>query len=203
MSHRALLTDFGGVLTSDVFVSFNAFCKAEGLEPDRVRHEFVSNPRARKLLEDLECGRLDEAGFEPAFAELLGVEPDDLINRLFAGMQADAAMLDAVRTAREAGVRTGLLSNSWTRSHYDDEALGHLFDAIVISGDEGMRKPDPEIYVLAVERLGVDPSDTVYVDDLGFNLGPARALGMATVHHRTASETIPQLESLLGVTLRT
>ena len=71
----------------------------------------------------------------------------------------------------------------------------------MISDDEGMRKPDPAIYELGAERIGLAPEDCVFVDDLKGNLKPARAMGMATVHHVTADETIPQLEDLLGVKL--
>ena len=119
--------------------------------------------------------------------------------RLFGGMQPDHAMLDGVRTARRAGVRTGMLSNSWGADRYPHELLGELFDAWVISGEVGLRKPDPAIYSLAAERLGLTPHDCVLVDDLPGNLKPARAMGMATVRHTTAEESIPQLEELLGV----
>ena len=106
---RGLLVDFGGVMTSDVFASFEAFCRAEGLEPSTVRDRFLGDPTARGLLEDLETGTLTEAQFEPRFAEVLGVEPAGLIDRLFGGMQPDQAKLAAVRRARAAGVRTGML----------------------------------------------------------------------------------------------
>lgn len=195
-----LLVDFGGVLTTDVFASFAAFCRAEGLAEDAVRDAFRSDPGARGLLEDLECGRLAEELFEPRFAAVLGVhDAGGLIDRLFAGMRADAAMVAGVAAARHAGVRTGLLSNSWGRRLYDRERLDPLFDAVVISGEEGMRKPEPAIYALAASRLGVPPADCVFVDDLRSNLEPARALGMATVLHREAGRTLRELERLLGV----
>jgi putative hydrolase of the HAD superfamily len=199
---KALLVDFGGVLTSDVFASFQAFCEAEGLEPTLIRDRFMADPRARGLLEELETGKRSEAEFEQAFAAELGVDPDGLIARLFGGMGPDEAMLDAVRAAKRAGVRTGLLSNSWGANGYDRSLFGELFDATVISGEEGIRKPDPAIYELAAERLGLPAALTVYVDDLPGNLKPARALGMATVHHTGADGTIPQLEELLGIALR-
>jgi len=198
-----LLVDFGGVLTTNVFASFAAFCEAEGLAPETVRDRFVGDPTARGLLEALELGRLTEAQFEPRFAALLGVAPDGLIDRLFAGMAPDPAMLGAVRAARAAGVRTGLLSNSWGADRYDAAMLDSHFDAAVISGRVGVRKPDPAIYGLAVEALGVPARELVFVDDLPGNLKPARALGMATVRHERAPETIAELERLLGVPLGT
>ena len=198
---RGLLVDFGGVLTTNVFASFEQFCRAEGLAPDRVKQAFLGD--ARELLHELELGTMAEEEFERQFAERLGVaDSAGLIDRLFGGMDADEAMLDAVRRAREAGVRTGMVSNSWGAERYDMDALERTFDAWVISGDVKLRKPDPRIYALGAERIGLDPSECVFVDDLPGNLKPARNLGMATVHHTTAGETIPQLEELLGVALR-
>ena len=86
-------------------------------------------------------------------------------------------MLDGVRAARRAGVRTAMLSNSWGEDRYDRALLAELFDAWVISGEVGLRKPDPAIYELAAERLGLPPAACVFVDDLPGNLKPARALG--------------------------
>jgi epoxide hydrolase-like predicted phosphatase len=203
MRHDGLLIDFGGVLTTNVFESFAAFCRAEGLEPDTVRDRFRHDPAARDLLGMLEEGRISNADFEARFAPMLGVERNEgLIDRLFAGMQPDEAMFDAVGAARRTGVRTGLVSNSWGDHAYDRTRFDELFDVVVISGELGVRKPAPEIYALAVERLGVPPERVVFVDDLPGNLKPAAAAGMATVLHRDAETTVPRLEALLGVSLR-
>ena len=196
---HGLIVDYGGVLTTDVFASFRAFCEAEGLAPDTVRDRFRSDPEARELLARLETGALEVAEFEPRFAALLEVESERLIERLFGGMAPDEAMLDGVRAARRAGVRTGLLSNSWgDATTYDRALLEELFDGWVISSEVGLRKPDPAIYALAAERAGVDPAACVYVDDLPGNLKPARALGMATVLHRGDAEaTLAEVRGLL------
>jgi putative hydrolase of the HAD superfamily len=197
-----LIVDFGGVLTTDVFASFRAFCEAEGLEPETVRERFLGDSRARDLLFELELGRLTEAEFEPRFAALLEVEPEHLVDRLFGGMQPDEAMVDGVRAARRAGVRTAMLSNSWGDERYDRALLTELFDAWVISAEVGMRKPDPEIYELAAQRISLPPDACVFVDDLPGNLKPARALGMATVAHRGDAEaTLREVGELLGVEL--
>jgi epoxide hydrolase-like predicted phosphatase len=201
-TYKGLLIDFGGVLTTDVFESFRAFCDAEGLQPETVRQRFRDDPRGRELLFDLELGRLSEEEFEPSFAELLGVAHEGLIDRLFGGMAPDDDMVAAVLAARRGGIRTGLISNSWGAGRYDRAQLAELFDALVISAEEGLRKPDPAIYELGAERVGLPPSDCVFVDDLPGNLKPARSMGMATVHHRAAADTVPALERLLGVTLR-
>lgn len=200
---RGLLVDFGGVLTTSVFDSFQAFCRNEGLAPDAVRERFRGDPEAQQLLFALEEGRLSEEEFEPRFAAVLGVaEPTGLIDRLFGGMAADEDMLAAVAAAKRAGVRTGLLSNSWGKGRYDRERFPELFDGTVISGEVGVRKPFPEIYAMAADAIGLPPAECVFVDDLPPNLKPAAELGMATVHHVSAAQTIPQLEELLGVRLR-
>lgn len=200
--YGGLLVDWGGVMTNNVFDTFRAFCELEGIEPDALRTRFREDKHARELLIGLETGELPEEEFETGFAAVLGVKAPHLIERIFAGQSLDEEMMTAVQRAREQDVRTGLISNSWGTRHYDRELLGKLFDAVAISGEEGMRKPTPAIYELAVERLGLTPSECVFVDDLPFNLGPAAELGMATVHHTSAAETIAELERLLGVELR-
>jgi epoxide hydrolase-like predicted phosphatase len=121
---------------------------------------------------------------------------------LFAGSRPDEEMVAAVRTARDHGIKTGLISNSWGTRRYDRQQLLELFDGVVISGEVGMRKPAPEMYTLGAERIGVAPAQCVFVDDLTFNLEPAAQLGMATVHHTKGERTIAELEQLFGLTLR-
>jgi epoxide hydrolase-like predicted phosphatase len=199
---RGLIVDYGGVMTTDVFASFRAFCTAEGLAPDTVRDRFFGDPGARELLERLETGKAAEPEFEAAFSALIGVAPDGLIDRMFGHMVPDEAMIEGVLAARRAGVRTAMLSNSWGEDRYDRAQLERLFDAWVISGIEGVRKPDPAIYALAVDRIGVPVTDCVFVDDLPGNLKPARALGMGSVVHRgDAAATLAEVSELLGVPL--
>jgi putative hydrolase of the HAD superfamily len=199
--YRGLLVDWGGVMTSDVFETFRAFCELEGLAPDTVRQRFLEDRGARELLIGLETGELEEEEFEPRFAAILGVDASQLIDRMFAGGSSDEQMLAAVARAREQGVRTGLISNSWGTRRYDRELLARLFDGVVISGEVGIRKPTPAIYELAAQSVGLPPRKCVFVDDLPFNLEPAAELGMATVHHTSATDTIAQIERLLEVDL--
>ena len=201
-THRGLLVDWGGVLTTNVFESFQAFCVEEGLKPETVRDAFMGDPEARTLLHEFESGRLENAEFERTFGALLGVqEPVGLIGRLFGRMKGDHAMQDAVAAFKAAGVKTGLLSNSWGADTYDRRRFAELFDVLVISGEEGIRKPEPRIYEIAAERMGLAPEELIFIDDLKGNLKPARALGMATVHHTDAAASIVQLEQLLEVAL--
>jgi FMN phosphatase YigB (HAD superfamily) len=151
---RGLLVDFGGVLTTNVFESFRQFCVAEGLDPNTIKDKFRSDPRALGLLRQLEKGELTADEFAPEFASVIGVESSGgLVERLFAGIGPDERMLDAVRRARSAGVRTGLISNSWGDGiAYDKSLLDELFDGVVISGDVGLHKPQPEIFRWALRE---------------------------------------------------
>jgi putative hydrolase of the HAD superfamily len=197
-----LLIDWGGVLTSNLFASFHAYCIRAEIDPRTLGERFKADPEFRELLIALEKGELDEPTFERRFAALLEVDAEGLIDGLFAGVAPDTAMIDAVRRAREAGIRTALVSNSWGVHRYPSELFAELFDGVVISGEEGIRKPSRRMYELGAERAGVDAAACVYVDDLPFNLTPAQELGMATVHHTSAETTIPELERLLGIALR-
>ena len=196
-----MIVDFGGVLTTSIWPAFSAFCEGEGLETDAVRELFKSDPSALADLRELETGSVEPAEFERRFAGHLGI-PDratGLIERLFAGLEPDQKMIEAVRAARAAVRPTGLISNSWGRAIYDHDLMDSLFDAVVISGDVGLHKPDPAIYLLACERLGVEPADAVFVDDLRENCEGAEAVGMAAVLHRETDETVRRLEELLGI----
>jgi putative hydrolase of the HAD superfamily len=202
-TRAGLLIDWGGVMTSNLMASFAAFCEAEGLDRDALIGIFRANSEARELLFAFEEGRIEEGEFELRLAGLLGVAAaEGLIDRLFSGSLLEGDMVRAVRAAREGGVKTGLISNSWGTTRYPQELLAELFDGIVLSGEIGIRKPAPRIYELGAEAIGLAPSQCVFVDDLPFNLPPAGELGMATVHHVSAAQTIAELERLLGLALR-
>lgn len=189
------------MLTTNIWDAFGEFCAREGLDPRTVKELFRSEPEAMRLLRGLETGELDEAGFEPPFARLLGVEEHaGLIGRLFGGLGPDDLMIGAVRTAHEAGVKTGLITNSWGLGIYDRAPMD-LFDETVISGDVGLHKPQPEIYLLASERLGVAAEECVFVDDLRENVTGAETVGMTSILHRDSARTVARLEELLGVPL--
>jgi putative hydrolase of the HAD superfamily len=201
---KGLLVDFGGVLTTNVFQSFKQFAEAEGLPPDTIKRAFKEDREALALLRRLEKGELDAAEFEPLFAERIGVKGDrveGLVERLFAGVGPEDRMLGAVKRAKDNGIKTGLISNSWGGSgiHYEGTPLQELFDAVVISGDVGMHKPQPEIFELGAERIGVPPGECVFVDDLRENCAGAEAVGMTAILHRGPDSTLPELEKLLPV----
>jgi epoxide hydrolase-like predicted phosphatase len=197
---QGLLVDFGGVLTTNIWESFDAFCENEGLERGTVLELFRGDGEALALLRSLERGAVTDGEFENDFGEILGVQPEGLIDRLFGGLAPEQSMIDAVSAARAAGVRTGLITNSWGTGIYERAPL-RIFDATVISGDVGLHKPQPEIYELGAERIGVEPAACVFVDDLRENVAGAEAVGMSAILHRNPAETIRELERLLGIAI--
>jgi putative hydrolase of the HAD superfamily len=204
--YRGLLLDMGGVLTTDFFAAIGAHCRRLGLPPDRFREVVTRHPLGRQLYRQIERGEISQTTFECGIADLLGVDSHGLLRGLLADAQPNAAMIEAVQRARGAGVRTGVITNSWGTepfNPYESYDLDKRFDAVVISGEVGLSKPDPAIYKLAASRLGLPASACVFVDDIADNLPPAHALGMATVHHVDNSTTLDQLERLLGIPLRT
>ena len=203
---RGLLLDWGGVLTSDVFAGFQIFCQDEGLDPLRVRDLFAADPDGRQALVELETGVITEPEFELRLAALLELSPErtpGLVDRVVGAIVAEEEIFEAIRIARARGIRTGLLSNSWGIERYPHDQLPELFDVVVISGQEGVRKPDEAIYEIAIERLALPAEEIVFVDDLPGNLKPARALGMITVHHTSAAQTLDELEQHFAMPLRT
>jgi putative hydrolase of the HAD superfamily len=150
----------------------------------------------------LETGSVTEDDFGERFGELLGIERRrGLVDRMFGHIRSDDAMVEAVRRARGQGIRTGLISNSMGAGRYDRSTFPQLFDGVVISGDEGMHKPQPEIFRLGAERIGLAPEQCVFVDDLRENCEGAERVGMTAVLHRGAERTLPELERLLGIRL--
>jgi putative hydrolase of the HAD superfamily len=199
---KGLLVDFGGVLTTNVFDSFKQFSRAEGLREDAVKQIFRERGEGLALLRRLERGEITAAEFSDGFAPLLAVEADGLVERLFAGVVPDEAMIDGVRQARAAGIRTGLISNSWGEGlAYDPALMRELFDVVVISGEVGLHKPEPEIFRLAAHRLGVVPQECVFVDDLRENCAGAEAVGMTAILHRGSEATLSALGHMLGTSL--
>jgi len=202
--YRGLLLDFGGVVTTDFFASLGAHCERLGLPHDRFRDLVTANPVGRDLYHQVESGALSQSEFENKIAQLLGVEPSGLVRGLLADLRPDPLMTDAVARARAAGIQAGVISNSWGTAPFDPYAgykLDEQFDAVVISSDVGIRKPDLAIYLLAADKLGVAPEVCVFVDDVAINLPPAQKVGMATVHHVDPVSTIRELERLFRLTL--
>jgi putative hydrolase of the HAD superfamily len=211
---RALVVDWGGVLTEPLEGAIRAWAQVDGVDFDdylAVMRAWLG-PQQGELAADnpvaaLERGEIEVPHFEAQLAarlaELTGRPTDEvgLLQRMFDQVEHAPAMAALVLRAKRAGLRTGLLSNSWG-NEYPREGWDRMFDAVVISGEVGMRKPEPKIYLHVLERLGVRPEQTVFVDDLRPNLDAAEALGIVAVHHTSYAETATTLEGLFGVPLR-
>jgi epoxide hydrolase-like predicted phosphatase len=208
---RALIVDWGGVLTSPLQDSMTSWCDADGIdyiEFRRVMKEWLGtsygDDAAVNPIHALERGEMEVPDFERELGSRLRthdgrpVESEGLLTRMFAGFNPQPPMVEAVRRAKAAGLSTALLSNSWGND-YPREGWAELFDVVVISGEVQLRKPEPEIFRLTAERLGVAPPQCVFVDDLTPNVRGAAAVGMVGVHHVTAAQTLDELEALFGV----
>jgi putative hydrolase of the HAD superfamily len=203
--YEGLLLDFGGVVTTDFFAALGAHCERLGLPHDSFRNLVTADPKGRELYHQVERGELSQPAFEQKIAQLLGVQPASLIQGLLADLRPEPLMAEAVARARTAGIRVGVITNSWGTAPYDPYAayqLNQRFDAVVISSQVGLRKPEPAIYRLAADELAVPLGGIVFVDDIAANLQPAKELGMAVIHHVDPGRTVHDLERLLGLSDR-
>jgi epoxide hydrolase-like predicted phosphatase len=202
----AVVFDYGGVLTTPVWDSIAAWLDRDGIDPasfSRTLKAWLS----RSATDDtpihlLETGELSTAEFDALLAaELVGsdggtVAPTDLVKGLFAQMRPDPVMFGLVQDLKDAGVRVALLSNSWGNT-YPRESIDALFELVVISGEVGMRKPNPDIFTHALDLLGIPPERVVFVDDAEPNTDGAARLGMHTVLHADPDSTRQKLARLV------
>jgi len=205
---EAVLFDFGGVILTSPFDAFAAYEAEAGLPIDTVRRINSTNPdtNAWARFERREVGTEEFCGLFEAEASAMGLEVD--ATRILAGLEGTLrpAMVEALRRCGSA-FRTALLTNNITP--LADQEGGRsavlevvdMFDVVVESSVVGCRKPEPAFYTLACERLGVEPSACVFLDDLGVNLKPARAMGMTTIKVGDPARAISDLEQVLGIRL--
>ncbi len=210
---RGLLIDWGGVLTSGLPEATRAWAESDGIDYDAY-YTAMTDWLETGLVEAelnpihaLERGQIAVPDFERKLAAVLRradggpVPAEGLIERMFAHFEHQPQMSALVRRARTAGIRTALLSNSWG-NRYPRDTWDGMFDAIVISGEIGMRKPEPEIYRYAAEAVGLVPNQCVFVDDMRRNVAAAQAVGMRGIHHIGYDATRRELETLFGLDLR-
>lgn len=210
---RGLIVDWGGVLTSSLRDPFEEWARADGIDYlhyKTVLAELLSDQSqvAARLnpIHALERGEVANPEFEKLLADRLRsddggpVQHDGMLQRMFSRLQHAPDMNALVRRVHALGFPTALLSNSWGNQYPRDLWQG-MFDAVVISGEVGMRKPEPEIYELAASQIGLSTSECVFVDDLAINVRGAVAVGMVGVHHRGYDSTLLELESIFGQSL--
>lgn len=211
MSKKGLIVDFGGVLTTAIIESFAAFCQDNEISPERLRDILRSALDATGAdpshVHLMEMGKITEEDFNRWLASELSqgraepVDANGLKERLFQQTRPEPSMVHAVVKLRQEGIKTALVSNSWGGYGYPRETFDDMFDAVVISGEVGLRKPQPEIYLMAAEKLGLHPTECVFVDDFRANVEGARAVGMTALLHRDPADTVRELEGLFEVPL--
>lgn len=203
-----LVVDWGGVLTAPIDEAISAWSRHEGIELDvyrTVMRGWIDG--AASPIHRLERGELGTDEFEQLLASAfcdqgIAVTADGLLARMLDGLRdLSDDMVSLVRRARQLGLRTALLSNSWGE-HYPEHLWVGAFDEVVISGRIGMRKPERAIFAHTAELLQLPADQCVMVDDLAANIKGAVAAGMVGVLHRSYGDTVNELEALFAVTLR-
>ena len=204
MTTTAALFDFGGVILSSPFEAFARFEDEHGLPTGFLRTVNATDPDTNAWAR-LERSEIDLDGFAAAFeaeSSALGhaVSGHDVLG-LLAG-EVRPAMVEAVRRCSER-LKTGLLTNNiiGLGGHPGVDEIVSLFDTVVESSVVGVRKPDPAFYEIACDRLDIEPAEAVFLDDLGINLKPARAMGMTTIKVGDPAVAIAELEAVVGFPL--
>jgi putative hydrolase of the HAD superfamily len=205
---RALISDFGGVLTTPLAAGFIAYQEEAGISLEELGKgiQRAADAHGQHPLYALERGEITEAEFARRLSEQLddGFDIAHLRQLYFERIQPNEAMIRFCAEQRRSGLRTALLTNNvreWEplwRAKLPE--LDEIFEVVVDSAFVGMRKPEPEIYELTVERLGdgLRPEDCLFVDDFEINCAAARELGMVAVRFDNAEQAIPELESALA-----
>ncbi|XVQ87556.1 HAD family hydrolase [Microbispora siamensis] len=210
---KGVLIDWGGVLTTSLAESIAEWIEADRIDPRHYREVMRAlvtqayragiEPDGENPIHALERGEIPVLEFERVLAARLVTidggppEADGLLTRMFAGFRPVEEMNEMLRQARVAGLGTCLVSNSWG-DHYSREGWEVLFDAVVISGEVGMRKPEERIFRHALGLLGLEPGQCVFVDDIEANIVAARSIGLVGVHHSEPAATITEMERLFG-----
>ena len=204
-----VLFDMGGVVMESPLHAIARYEQERGLPPNSI-NRVVAAAGETGAWARLERGELTVATFCAPFeadCRAHGVEVDGaaVMASIAAAGVPRPAMLEAIRRLRARGLRVGALTNNWRREGPEDDVIPHHlrdhFDAFVESRVVGLRKPDPRIYVLACRELGVEPARTAFLDDIGGNLKPARALGMATIKVDDPERALVELGVMLGLDL--
>ena len=211
---KAVIWDFGGVLTTSPFEAFNAYEAERGLPKDLVRTinatngdtnawaQFESNSVTLDEFDGLFAAEAKERGYDVPGKEIIALLSGDL----------RPTMVEALRRISERLI-TGCITNNvktkggagMARSADQvaaNDAVMDMFQVVIQSSKVGVRKPDPKIYQMACEALNIQPEDAVYIDDLGINLKPARAMGMQTIKVIDPDVALEELEAAVGFALR-
>ncbi|WP_280343030.1 HAD-IA family hydrolase, partial [Nocardia abscessus] len=195
---------FGGLVSRSFHGELRGFCVLDGPAPVALERLFSLDGGAKGLLTDLERGAVTQQQFVDHLAPLLGVDPSHLLERILTDLDLEHVVADAIEQLRRNGIRVAVLSNSWGAGPYDPYEpydLANRFDVVVLSHEVGLRKPEPAIFELTADRLGVNPLHCVFADDVAHYLNPARHMGMGTVHAVNPETTVKELARLFDIGL--
>jgi putative hydrolase of the HAD superfamily len=205
-NRRAVLFDLGGVVLGSPLHAIRDYERELGFELNAI-NRVAAETAPHGAWSRLERGEIVMEEFYTAFeadcaAAGLVMDARVMMQRMSESTAPRPAMLDAIRQLRENGFRVGALTNNWAHAEDaeridDTRALRDRFDVFIESSVEGLRKPDPEIYKLACKRLGVVPTEVIFLDDIGGNLKPAKAMGMATIKVDAPELALAELAELV------
>jgi putative hydrolase of the HAD superfamily len=206
MSYRAVLFDLGGVVVGSPLHAIAAYEEELGIPAGFVNRVVIGTGPAGAWSR-LERGELTLEPFYEAFDRECAtaggaLSARTLMERVAGATAPRPAMLEAIRRIRVQGLIAAAITNNWIAEEGSAGSLRPLFDMVVESAVEGMRKPDPRIFNITCERLGIGPRDAVFLDDIGSNLKTARSLGMTTIKVVEPDAALAELETLLGFPLR-
>jgi epoxide hydrolase-like predicted phosphatase len=204
----AVISDFGGVLTSPLLDSFSAFQDSSGISLEELGKAMaaVAMRQGVNPLFELETGRMSEADFLRALGDQLSdqlgrtVQLHGFGERYFEHLHPNEPMIDYMRSLRDRGYRLAICTNNvreWEQRWRSKLPVDEIFDVVVDSAFVGTRKPDPEIYEITLERLDVPADQALFVDDIELNCTAARELGLAAVWFRSNEQAISDMEALL------
>jgi putative hydrolase of the HAD superfamily len=204
---RAVISDFGGVLTTPLMESFLAYQRESGISLEDLgvaMAKLMQDDDGRHPLFELEKGNITEEEFSRRLGAALGRDVSGMREVYFENLHPNERMIGYLRGLREDGLRLALLTNNvreWEplwRAKLPD--VDELFEVVVDSGFVGMRKPDPEIYELTLERLGdgLRAEECAFLDDIEVNCDAARALGMTAIRFHDNEQAIAELDAALG-----
>lgn len=210
---EAVIWDFGGVLTTSPFEAFARYERERGLPTDLIRRVNSTNPDTNAWAR-FERSEIDPAAFDALFAaecaalghdvrgaEILGLLSGDIRPRVVAALKACKARFKVGCITNNVNTGAGAGMARSVEKARDVESVMALFDHVIESSRLGIRKPDPRIYALMCEAIDVDPRACIYLDDLGINLKPARAMGMATIKVESEAQLLKDLSALTGLDL--
>ena len=214
MTIAAVIFDFGGVITSSPFEAFNRLEATRGLPQDFVRRVNAINPDSNAWAQ-FERAEVSAAAFDALFAAEARAQGFELSGRDVLSVLAGTvrpAMVRALDQLKEAGFRLACITNNvptgkgagLARSHDRSDELEQIFarfEHVIESSKAGVRKPDPRIYLMMCEKLGLEPAACVYLDDLGVNCKPAAQLGMAAIKVTGEAQALADLSALVGINL--